>query len=130
MVRDSPLGTLLSTHDTGRPHHAPVTPLPIWTAAHPCQMASSASPHVPGAQLACFEYAVDIRTPKHDARKGWRTALSGIHRFPQEVKIMHIQPLGDRVVVKPKPKEERTKGGIYLPDTATKERPSQGTVMA
>jgi len=43
---------------------------------------------------------------------------------------MHIQPLGDRVVVKPKPKEERTKGGIYLPDTATKERPSQGTVMA
>jgi chaperonin GroES len=43
---------------------------------------------------------------------------------------MHIQPLGDRVVVKPKPKEEKTKGGIYLPDTATKERPSQGTVMA
>jgi len=43
---------------------------------------------------------------------------------------MHIQPLGDRVVVKPKPKEERTKGGIYLPDTATKERPMQGTVMA
>lgn len=43
---------------------------------------------------------------------------------------MHIQPLGDRVVVKPKPKEERTKGGIYLPDTASKERPMQGTVMA
>ena len=43
---------------------------------------------------------------------------------------MHIQPLGDRVVIKPKPKEEKTKGGIYLPDTATKERPMQGTVMA
>ena len=43
---------------------------------------------------------------------------------------MHIEPLGDRVVIKPKPKEEKTKGGIYLPDTATKERPMQGTVMA
>jgi len=43
---------------------------------------------------------------------------------------MHIQPLGDRVVIKPKPKEEKTIGGIYLPDTATKERPMQGTVMA
>ena len=43
---------------------------------------------------------------------------------------MHIQPLGDRVVIKPKPKEEKTKGGLYLPDTATKERPMQGTVMA
>jgi chaperonin GroES len=32
---------------------------------------------------------------------------------------MQIKPLGDRVVVRPKPKEERTKGGIFLPDTAT-----------
>ena len=44
--------------------------------------------------------------------------------------MMRIQPLGDRVVVKPKPKEEKTKGGIFLPDTATKERPMQGNVMA
>jgi chaperonin GroES len=43
---------------------------------------------------------------------------------------MQIKPLGDRVVVKPKPKEERTKGGIFLPDTAAKERPMQGEVMA
>jgi chaperonin GroES len=48
----------------------------------------------------------------------------------REVKIMQIQPLGDRVVVKPKPKEEKTKGGIYLPDTASKERPMEGSVMA
>lgn len=43
---------------------------------------------------------------------------------------MHVQPLGDRVVVKPKPKEEKTKGGVILPDTATKERPMEGEVIA
>ena len=40
-----------------------------------------------------------------------------------------IQPLGDRVVVKPLEKEEKTKGGIYLPDTA-KEKPQEGKVLA
>ena len=40
-----------------------------------------------------------------------------------------IQPLGDRVVVKPIEKEEKTKGGIYLPDTA-KEKPQEGNVIA
>ncbi|MFQ3662607.1 MAG: co-chaperone GroES [Chloroflexaceae bacterium] len=41
-----------------------------------------------------------------------------------------IRPLGDRVVVKPMEREERTKGGIFLPDTASKERPMEGTVLA
>ncbi|NJM07452.1 co-chaperone GroES [Candidatus Gracilibacteria bacterium] len=41
-----------------------------------------------------------------------------------------IKPLGDRVVVKPAEREEKTKGGIYLPDTASKERPMEGTVLA
>ncbi|MGQ9498357.1 MAG: co-chaperone GroES [Desulfotomaculales bacterium] len=40
-----------------------------------------------------------------------------------------IRPLGDRVVVKPLPMEERTKGGIVLPDTA-KEKPQKGEVVA
>lgn len=40
-----------------------------------------------------------------------------------------IKPLGDRVVVKPLPMEERTKGGIVLPDTA-KEKPQKGEVVA
>ncbi|HOV81031.1 MAG TPA: co-chaperone GroES [Bacillota bacterium] len=40
-----------------------------------------------------------------------------------------IRPLGDRVVVKPLPSEERTKGGIVLPDTA-KEKPQEGEVIA
>jgi chaperonin GroES len=41
-----------------------------------------------------------------------------------------IRPLADRVVVKPVEREEKTKGGIYLPDTASKERPMEGTVLA
>ena len=42
---------------------------------------------------------------------------------------MNIQPLGDRVVIKPLEAEERTKGGIVLPDTA-KEKPQEGKVVA
>ena len=40
-----------------------------------------------------------------------------------------LRPLGDRVVVKPTPREEMTKSGIVLPDTA-KEKPQEGTVLA
>ena len=42
---------------------------------------------------------------------------------------MKLRPLGDRVVVKPLEDEERTKGGIVLPDTA-KEKPQRGEVIA
>lgn len=40
-----------------------------------------------------------------------------------------VRPLGDRVLVKPIEQEERTKGGIVLPDTA-KEKPQVGEVVA
>ncbi|MFW6055697.1 MAG: co-chaperone GroES [Chloroflexota bacterium] len=40
-----------------------------------------------------------------------------------------LVPLGDRVVIKPTPKEEVSKGGIVLPDTA-KEKPQEGSVVA
>jgi chaperonin GroES len=40
-----------------------------------------------------------------------------------------LQPLADRVLVKPMEKEEKTKSGIYLPDTA-KEKPQEGEVIA
>ncbi|MEK6565483.1 MAG: co-chaperone GroES [Bacteroidota bacterium] len=42
---------------------------------------------------------------------------------------MKIKPLADRVVVKPAPAEEKTKGGIIVPDTA-KEKPVWGEVVA
>jgi len=40
-----------------------------------------------------------------------------------------LRPLGDRVVVKPTEREEMTKSGIVLPDTA-KEKPQEGTIIA
>ncbi len=40
-----------------------------------------------------------------------------------------IKPLGDRVVIKPLPKEEVSKGGIVLPDTV-KEKPQEGEIIA
>ncbi len=40
-----------------------------------------------------------------------------------------LQPLADRLVVKPIEKEEVTKGGIVIPDTA-KEKPQEGKVLA
>jgi chaperonin GroES len=40
-----------------------------------------------------------------------------------------IEPLGDRVVIKPTPREEVSKGGIVLPDTA-KEKPQEGKIIA
>jgi chaperonin GroES len=49
------------------------------------------------------------------------TTVSGI--------ATQLKPLGDRLVVKPTPREEMTKSGIVLPDTA-KERPQEGTITA
>ncbi|MBI2072890.1 MAG: co-chaperone GroES [Gemmatimonadetes bacterium] len=40
-----------------------------------------------------------------------------------------IQPLADRVVVRPLEDTERTRGGLYIPDTA-KEKPQQGQIIA
>ena len=42
---------------------------------------------------------------------------------------MNIKPLADRVLVLPAPAEERTIGGIIIPDSA-KEKPLKGTVVA
>ena len=42
---------------------------------------------------------------------------------------MKIKPLADRVIIKPAPAEEKSKGGIILPDTA-KEKPVIGEIVA
>ncbi len=42
---------------------------------------------------------------------------------------MKYRPLGDRLLVKPNPSEEKTKSGIVLPDSA-KEKPQEGKVIA
>lgn len=42
---------------------------------------------------------------------------------------MKIRPLHDRIVIKRKTEEDRTAGGLYIPESA-KERPTQATVVA
>ncbi|MDQ3239781.1 MAG: co-chaperone GroES [bacterium] len=43
---------------------------------------------------------------------------------------LKFQPTRGRVLVKPLKKDDVSKGGIYLPDTATKEKPQEGEVIA
>lgn len=43
---------------------------------------------------------------------------------------MNLKPLRDRVIVKPIEPEEVTKSGIVIPDTARKERPQEGEIIA
>jgi chaperonin GroES len=43
--------------------------------------------------------------------------------------VMKIRPLGDRILVKRIKEEDKTKGGIIIPDTA-KEKPQEGRVVA
>jgi chaperonin GroES len=45
-------------------------------------------------------------------------------------KKLSISPLGDRVVVEPLSREEATASGIIIPDTASREKPERGTVVA
>jgi len=43
---------------------------------------------------------------------------------------MQIKPLADHILIEPIKEEEKTKTGILLPETAEKERPEQGKVIA
>lgn len=43
---------------------------------------------------------------------------------------MKLRPLGNRVIVRPENSAEKTKGGIYLPETASKEKPQMGVVVS
>ena len=43
---------------------------------------------------------------------------------------MNIKPLGDHILIEPVKEEEKTKAGIFLPETASKERSEEGKVIA
>ena len=43
---------------------------------------------------------------------------------------MQIKPISDHILIEPIKEEEKTKTGILLPDTAEKEKPEQGKVIA
>jgi chaperonin GroES len=59
-------------------------------------------------------------------------AVPGRHRRKRTLanaSSTKLRPLGDRVVIKPTPREEMTKSGIVLPDTA-KEKPQEGEILS
>ena len=43
---------------------------------------------------------------------------------------MKLKPISDHIIIEPAKEEEKTKGGILLPQTAGREKPEQGTVVA
>jgi chaperonin GroES len=43
---------------------------------------------------------------------------------------MKLKPIDERVLIKPREEEERKVGGIIIPDTASKDRPQMGDVVA
>jgi chaperonin GroES len=59
--------------------------------------------------------------PVHGARSTRRVVATPITK--------KLRPLGDRVVVQPSAREEMTRSGIVIPDTA-KEKPQEGTIIA
>lgn len=42
----------------------------------------------------------------------------------------NVRPLGENILIRPEKAEKKTDAGIYLPDNASEERPSQGKVIA
>jgi chaperonin GroES len=69
-----------------------------------------------------------------DCGSNWPTQPSDIFHLNQKnhtrmANKVNVTPLHDRVIVKPAAAEEKTAGGIIIPDTA-KEKPQRGTVIA
>ena len=80
------------------------------------------------------ESCAEARAPVH---RGVPPVCPAVHhRIAQEghplataSETTKLRPLGDRVVIKPSPREEVTKSGIVLPDTS-KEKPQEGSALA
>lgn len=45
-------------------------------------------------------------------------------------KELKLHPIGGKILVLPEKQEEKTKSGIYLPETASKEKPQKGEIVA
>ncbi len=78
--------------------------------------------------------AREVRAPVHRGGPPARPADASpavhrrVTRWPPHPR-RKLRPLGDRVVIKPSPREEVTKSGIVLPDTS-KEKPQEGAALA
>jgi chaperonin GroES len=71
-----------------------------------------------------FVYLCKPAVPLHGSKSFIKTKID-----KTMAKKLNVTPLADRVIVKPAPAEEKTAGGIIIPDTA-KEKPQRGTVVA
>jgi chaperonin GroES len=70
-----------------------------------------------------------LLTPILHARRSALTVIGESTLAKATATATKLRPLGDRVVIEPTPREEMTKSGIVLPDTA-KEKPQEGTIVA
>jgi|APFre7841882630_1041343.scaffolds.fasta_scaffold22281_2 chaperonin GroES len=73
--------------------------------------------------------ATTTTTKRASTARAHRAPPTVAKRAPTSVSKTKLRPLGDRVVIQPTPREEMTKSGIVLPDTA-KEKPQEGTIIA
>jgi chaperonin GroES len=55
--------------------------------------------------------------------------MNSVQQLKQEGSTMNIRPLGDRILLKRIEEEDKSKGGIIIPDSA-KEKPQEGKVVA
>jgi chaperonin GroES len=68
-------------------------------------------------------------TEPNPTRAPSRSTTRAAARTQAAIPKSNMRPLGDRVVIRPTPREEMTKSGIVLPDTAT-EKPQEGSIVA
>jgi chaperonin GroES len=80
----------------------------------------------PGALLRIL-CVVGLALPHLECQQPFQNNQSEVKTRQQT--MASIKPLGDRVVVRPQPAEEKTASGLFIPDTA-KEKPQRGTVLA
>jgi len=70
-----------------------------------------------------------LATTATTKRAADRTKRASATVRQRQVTARQLRPLGDRVVIKPTPREEMTKSGIVIPDTV-KEKPQEGSILA
>ena len=70
-----------------------------------------------------------LATATTTQRAAGRTKHASASAATRGLSKTQIHPLGDRVVIQPSAREEMTKSGIVIPDTA-KEKPQEGTILA
>jgi chaperonin GroES len=87
------------------------------------------APLARGVKLLDTPYAIAVKSPLAVTVSVCQNITKSHEVFCMEETRMNIRPLGDKVVVKPAEAEEKSAGGIILPDAA-KQKPQEGTVIA